>query len=307
MNKFKMTLVLMIGMLAKTEQNFAQQSKQNNNMKNITETQYAAIDNQKIAYRKMGKGTPIILANRFRGTLDTWDPLFLELLAKNNTVITFDYAGIGYSTGELPLDIKDVAAEITQLADYLKIDRFNVMGWSYGGWVAQYATFMNPNRVLKTVLIGTNPMGKNEVPFEPVFLERALKPVNDFEDAVVLFFEPKSETSRASAAASMGRIMEHADWTKVPSTQEVFQRYFASNNAIAEDQENFRAAYSTLKTPVLVLSGDHDISFAAENWFPLLRNAPTLQHIIFPAAGHAPQFQYLELSVMYINSFLNQK
>lgn len=35
------------------------------------ETQYADIDNNKIAYRKMGNGTPIILANRFRGTLDT--------------------------------------------------------------------------------------------------------------------------------------------------------------------------------------------------------------------------------------------
>ncbi|KOY84349.1 alpha/beta hydrolase [bacterium 336/3] len=269
-------------------------------------THYAKIDNQKIAYRKIGKGTPIILANRFRGTLDTWDPLFLELLAKNNIVITFDYAGIGYSTGELPLDIKDVAAEVTKLADYLKIDKFNVMGWSYGGWVAQYTMFMNPNRVLKTVLIGTNPMGKNDVPFESAFLERALKPVNDFEDAVVIFFEPKSEKSRVAAGASMGRIMKQTDWSKVPSTQEVFQRYFASNTAIAEDKENYRAAYATLKTPVLVLSADHDISFATENWFPLLKNAPTVQHVIFPASGHAPQFQYPDLSTTYINLFLNK-
>lgn len=63
------------------------------------ETQYADIENKQIAYRKIGTGTPLILANRFRGTLDTWDPLFLDLLAKNNTVITFDYPGIGYSEG----------------------------------------------------------------------------------------------------------------------------------------------------------------------------------------------------------------
>lgn len=292
-------------MLSNANKSLAQQLKSNKKMELSTETKYALIGNQKIAYRKIGKGSPIIIANRFRGTLDTWDPLFLALLAKNNTVITFDYAGIGYSTGKLPLDIKEVAAEITKLADYLKIDKFNVMGWSYGGWVAQYAMFMNPNRVLKTVLIGTNPMGKNEVPFEPVFLERALKPVNDFEDAVVLFFEPKSAASRAAAQASMGRIMKHADWGRVPHTQEVFQRYFASNNAIAQDKENFRGAYAMLKTPLLVLSGDHDISFAAENWFPLLKNAPTLQHIIFPAAGHAPQFQYPELASSYINTFIN--
>ena len=271
-----------------------------------TKTQYALIEGKRIAYRKFGVGTPVILTNRFRGTLDTWDPLFLDLLAKNNTVVTFDYEGIGYSEGDLPLDIKNVASGVVKLADALKINSFNVMGWSYGGWVAQYVTFLNPERVLKTVLIGTNPMGKNEVPFEPVFLERALKPVNDFEDAVILFFEPKSEKSRNAAQASMGRIMEHTDWSKVPSTQEVFQRYFASNDAIAEDKENFRASYATLKTPVLVISGDHDISFATENWFPLLKKSPSVQYIIFPEAGHAPHFQYPELATAYINSFLVQ-
>lgn len=284
---------------------FSQQSK-NNMIENAltTKTQYASIDGKKVAYRKFGKGTPIILANRFRGTLDTWDPLFLDLLAKENTVIIFDYSGIGYSEGALPTDIKGVAAEVTKIADYLKIDKFNVMGWSYGGWVAQYVTFLNPTRVLKSVIIGSNPMGKNEVPFEPAFLERALKPSNDFNDFVVLFFEPKSEASVASAQASIKRIMQRMDVSKVPATQELFGRYFASNEAIHLDKDNFREAYATLKTPVLVLSGDHDISFALENWYPLMKKAPSLQLITFPVAGHAPQFQYPELSTGYINTFL---
>jgi pimeloyl-ACP methyl ester carboxylesterase len=302
-NSFALFLVI-----ALLSSNYAYSQKTNNSMEQLVtkaQTQFASIDNKKIAYRKFGKGTPIIIANRFRGTLDTWDPLFLDLLAQNNTVITFDYAGIGYSDGELPLDIKLVAAEVTKLADYLKIDKFNVMGWSYGGWVAQYVTFLNPSRVLKTVLIGTNPMGKNEISFEPAFLERALKPQNDFEDGVVIFYEPTSEKSRTAAQASMGRISAHGDVSKIPATQELFQRYFASNAAIAEDKDHFREAYATLKTPVLVLSADHDISFAAANWFPLLKHAPSVQHIIFPESGHAMHFQYPELSTEYIKSFLN--
>lgn len=78
-------------------------------------TQYANIDNKKIAYRKFGNGTPLNLTNRFRGTLDTWDPLFLDLLAESNTVITFDYPGIGYSEGVLPLDLKEVQCFCLQL------------------------------------------------------------------------------------------------------------------------------------------------------------------------------------------------
>ncbi|MEO8239200.1 MAG: alpha/beta hydrolase [Flavobacterium sp.] len=267
-------------------------------------TEYALIDNQKMAYRKFGTGAPIIIANRFRGTLDTWDPLFLDLLAKNYTVITFDYAGIGYSEGALPTDIKEVAAEISKLANYLKIDKYNVIGWSYGGLIAQYATFLEPNRVLKTVVIGSNPMGKNAIGIEQSFMERALKPVNDFEDAVVIFYEPKSKESRAAAEASAKRIFAHADVSKIPATQEIFNRYFAIVPQINADTDHFREAYATLKTPVLVISSDHDISFAVENWFPLLRNAPKVQHIILPDSGHGMLFQYPELSTEYITTFL---
>ena len=250
------------------------------------ETQYANIDNKQIAYRKLGNGTPIILANRFRGTLDTWDPLFLDLLAENHTVVTFDYSGIGYSEGELPMDLHQVAAQVTKIADYLKFDKYFVGGWSYGGLIAQYATFLYPQRVLGTVVIGSNPMGKNETALSPLFLEKALQPSYTPEDIITLFFEPTSEKSTAAGIASLQRIAQRLDQSKVPATPEVFQRYFAISNQLAEDKDNFREGYKTLQTPVLAISGDNDISFAVENWFPLLRNAPTLQHVIFHAAGH---------------------
>jgi pimeloyl-ACP methyl ester carboxylesterase len=85
---------------------------------------------------------------------------------------------------------------------------------------------------------------------------------------------------------------------------EVFQRYIAGSGTMKEDKLNFREGYKTLKSPVLVISGDHDISFATENWFPLLRNAPAMQHIILNDAGHGPQHQYPELTAGYINLFL---
>ena len=269
------------------------------------ETQYANIDNKQIAYRKFGNGTPIILANRFRGTLDTWDPLFLDLLAEKNTVITFDYSGIGYSEGELPLNLHEVATEVVKIADYLNYDKFIVGGWSYGGLISQYTTFLYPARVLGTIVIGSNPMGKNEVPLSPLFLEKALKPDYDLEDIITLFYEPTSEKSRVAAQESAVRIAQRLDQSKVPATPEIFQRYFAVTTQLEEDADNFREAYKTLQTPVLVISSDNDISFAVENWFPLLKNAPTLQHIILQDSGHALHYQYPELTTAYINAFIN--
>jgi pimeloyl-ACP methyl ester carboxylesterase len=270
------------------------------------ETQFTTINQNKIAYRTFGSGTPLFFINRFRGVMDTWDPLFLDALAEKNTVILFDYPGIGSSEGELPLDILEVAKTVPVLADHLGIEKFNVLGWSYGGLVTQTVIFQNPGRVLKTVLIGTNPPGENAIPIEPVFFEHALKPINDLDDEYYLFFEPNSEKSRQAAEESHNRIAQRLDRDLIPSTQEVFQRYFAGSGVFKEDKLNFRGAYKTLESPVLVISGDHDISFATENWFPLLKNAPTMQHIILNDAGHGPQHQFPGLTAGYINLFLQE-
>jgi pimeloyl-ACP methyl ester carboxylesterase len=268
------------------------------------ETQFATINNSKIAYRQFGTGTPLFFVNRFRGIMDTWDPLFLDSLAEKNTIILFDYPGIGSSEGELPLDIVEVSKTVPALADHLGIEKFNVLGWSYGGLVAQAVTFQNQDSVLNTVLIGTNPPGENAIPMEQVFFDHALKPVNDLDDEYYLFFEPASEKSRQAAKESHDRIGQRLDHSLIPATPEIFQRYIAGSGTMREDNLNFREGYKTLKSPVLVISGDHDISFATENWFPLLKNAPTMQHIILNDAGHGPQHQNPELTAGYINLFL---
>lgn len=267
-------------------------------------TQFAPINGHNIAYRKFGKGMPMFFTNRFRGIMDTWDPLFLDKLAENNTIILLDYPGIGSSEGELPLHIAEVAATVPQLADFLEIEKFNILGWSYGGLVAQTVMFQNQDRVLKTVLIGTNPPGENEIPIEEVFYDHALKPVNDLDDEYYLFFEPALEASKIAAVESHNRISQRLDVSLIPSTMDIFQRYFSGTASFKEDKLNFREAYKTLKTPVLVVSGDHDISFATDNWFPLLQNAPSMQHIILNGSGHGPQHQFPELTADYINLFL---
>jgi len=276
-----------------------------NTIASTVQTQFANIDNRQIAYRKIGTGAPIILANRFRGTLDAWDPLFLDTLAENNTVIYFDYPGIGESEGELPTKMAEVAAEVIKLADYLGIDKFNMGGFSFSTFVAQYVTFLYQDRVLKTILIGGNPIGKNKVPLEPLFLELAPKPTYEVDDFVKIFFEPASEESTEAGIASTERIFKRLDQNKVPQSEEIINRYIAGMQDAAEDKLNLRQAYKSLKIPVLAISADHDISLAAENWFPLLKNAPSLQQIVINDTGHALHYQHPKLVVGYINTFLN--
>lgn len=270
-----------------------------------SKTQFTQINGAQIAYRSFGNGIPILFYNRFRGILDTWDPLFLNSLATHHTIVLFDYPGIGDSEGELSSDIFKVSDVGIKLMNHLDYEKFYVAGWSYGGLVAQAAMFLNKEMVLKTVLIGTNPPGNNDFPFDPAFFERALKPINDLDDEMVIFFEPTSEKSRIAAKASFDRISKKLDSSKIPSTPDKFQKYFEGSAFMKKDEENFRGQYETLTIPVLVISADHDISFAVENWFPLLRKAPSMQHLILNDAGHGLQHQEPKLIAGYINLFLN--
>jgi pimeloyl-ACP methyl ester carboxylesterase len=269
-----------------------------------TKTSFADLGDRKIAYRSYGKGTPIIFVNRFRGTLDTWDPLFIKMMMKRFNVITFDYSGIGASTGNMSSEIVLVAQDIKDLADALKLSTIIILGWSYGGLVAQAATLLYPNLITHSILVGTNPPGENEVPLEQVFLDAALKPINDFEDEIVLFFEPKSAFSRAAAKTSHDRIHKQIDISKIPSTMDVFRIYFEGGEGFTEDILNFREQIKKTKIPILIICGDHDVSFAVENWYAIFNQMVNTQMIVYSETGHAPQHQYPELTSRHIINFV---
>jgi pimeloyl-ACP methyl ester carboxylesterase len=170
-------------------------------------TQQAKIsDGRTIAYRSIGKGYPIIIANRFRGNLDTWDPAFLDALAKSNRVIIYDYVGTGLSKGTQADTNLKMATEIKELAQALKINKFAVGGWSYGGMIAQLALTEFPELISHGILIGTRLPGPNVAPPQKIFFERALKPVNDLDDETILFFNPQYPASVKAAKESHDRI-----------------------------------------------------------------------------------------------------
>ena len=71
----------------------------------VARSQYVEVDGRRLAYRSVGTGKPLVLCTRFRGNMDLWDPLFLDSLAAAGfRVVTFDYSGLGLSTGSKNYD-----------------------------------------------------------------------------------------------------------------------------------------------------------------------------------------------------------
>ena len=272
------------------------------------ETRTVQVGSDRIAYRTLGSGSPLVLVNRFRGTLDTWDPAFLDALARQHTLIVFELPGIGYSQGTQPETMEQAIASLDGFADALGLRKFDLLGWSWGGLLAQAYLIDRPARVGRVVLLATNPPGKNEIPLQPAFLDRALKPVNDLADEEVLFFEPASALSRDRARESRERIRVRPDVdARIPSQPVQFERYFKAAGGFHEDATGRREKVTQLQLPILVIAGDHDTSTAGQNWFPLIGKMRDAKFVFYSQTGHAPHHQYPEDVAQTVLDFLARR
>jgi pimeloyl-ACP methyl ester carboxylesterase len=268
-------------------------------------TEFIEVNERRIAYRSVGTGLPIILLNRFRGTLDTWDPAFLGGLAATFNVLTIDYSGIGLSKGKCAADVLSMANDVKAFAEALKLSKFIIAGWSLGGMVTQTIITQYPALVSRAILIGATPPVKNTGVPEKEFWDRALKPVNDLDDGIVLFFEPKSESSKNAAKLSFGRMAQRTDDLDIPVSKECWDNQRKAIEDFREDKYNALEELKKSTIPTLIIMGDHDIGFHVEDWYPLIGDLESTQLIVLPRAGHAPQHQYPDLVTKYITSFIH--
>jgi pimeloyl-ACP methyl ester carboxylesterase len=271
-----------------------------------SQNQFVEVNGKKLVYRSIGEGEPIILCQRFRGNMDDWDPAFIDALAKQYNVIIFDYSGFGLSTGPLPATVLAFAEDVRDLAKALNFKKIIVGGWSLGGWVAQIVTTQFPEIVSKTILIGTKPPGENKYQIAQIFNETAYKPSYTLDDETILFFEPASQASRDSSKESHGRIAKRTTDNDIRIKEELWEYYKKCGDDFAADPYKARQKLSTMKTPMIVISADHEICFPPENWFALNMKLPTTQVIVIPQSGHGVQHQYPELVAKYITAFIEE-
>jgi pimeloyl-ACP methyl ester carboxylesterase len=263
------------------------------------------LGDRRLAWRSIGSGRPIVLCVRFRGNMDAWDPAFLDALAAGGLrVITFDYAGWGLSTGERQMNPVALAKDAADLIQALGLEDAIIGGWSLGGMVAQVVAALYPQRLSHVVLIGTTPPGPIVKEGEALFNELAAIPGSTVERDTIVFFEPKSEASRAAAAASFERIHRRTEGR----SPEIDTAWAAGILGPAPRNPAFPApqvleALKRTRLPILHIGGDHDIVFPVENWYALNGQLPTLQLLTFPQAGHGPQHQYPEAAASYIATF----
>ncbi|WP_028776755.1 alpha/beta fold hydrolase [Shimazuella kribbensis] len=269
------------------------------------ETSFVKVNEVTYAYRLLGKKSdvPLVLCHRFRGTMDDWDPAIVDLLSKERTVILFDNAGVGLSTGVTPNNIPEMANHAVIFMESLGFDQVDLLGFSMGGCIAQQVTLERPDLVRSLILAGTGPGGGEGIQSAaPEVFQVAMKPVNVPEDFLYLFFE-QTETSQVKGKVYLERLQKRKE-DRSPFVSEASVKAQAQALMNVREKNFLFPRLGEIKQPVLIMNGNDDIMIPAINSYIMSQHIKNAQLIIYPDAGHGFLFQYPELFTEHVSTFL---
>lgn len=115
---------------------------------------FATIGDQRLYFEDTGgDGLPLVFCHGFLMDHEMFEPQ-VALFGAARRCITWDMRHHGQSDGpDVAFTIHDVVADLTGLLDHLGIDRFVVVGFSFGGWVANRIALAAPERVAAVVIM----------------------------------------------------------------------------------------------------------------------------------------------------------
>jgi pimeloyl-ACP methyl ester carboxylesterase len=248
-----------------------------------------------------------LFLQHFTGTLDNWDPAVTDPLALGRSVILFESAGIGRSSGKVPETVAGMADHAMKFLDALGLTRADVLGFSLGGMVAQVIALKRPPLLRRIILTGTGPEGGVGVAMDrpellKIFVDQKMPPS---EKLVKLFFET-TETSQSAGRQFVQRLARRTEDKDTPTTAEAAGAQLAAMAAWAKSGGEPHADLKKITQPVLVTNGNNDTMIPTVNSFTLSAHLPNAQLIIYPDSGHGALFQHAGAFTSHVSEFLDR-
>lgn len=195
-------------------------------------------------------GPPLLLCNGIGASLDLLQP-FVDALDERIEVVRFDIPGVGGSPDpRVPYNFALAAAFAGRLMSALGHERYDVLGISWGGGLAQQIAFQNPRRCRRLVLVSTA-TGSLMVPAHPRVLRKMLTPrrYRDPEYAVTI-----------AAELYGGRLRDRPDQVRalIHDQSRVGSRRGYVLQLLAGLGWSSLPALPLIRQPTLILAGDDD-------------------------------------------------
>ena len=243
-------------------------------------------------------------------SLHTWQP-WVESLGADFRLISMDLPGHGL-TGPHPRDEYSTAsyvAIVDEVRQQLGIRRWSIVGSSMGGGVAWHYAAQHPDNVQALVLVGsvgpTPPSLPEETGGALAFRLARTPGVNRLLQSI---------TPRSMIASTLERsfgdpskvtdemVDRYWELLRHPGNREATRLRMTSNRP----QEDSAAILSSIKAPVLVMSGERDNLVPVEIARHLDSLLPRSELLTYPGVGHLPMEEVPEQSAADVRAFLDR-
>jgi len=224
---------------------------------------YAPVNGIKLWYAVFGQGEPVVFLHGGLANADYWG-LQVPAVAEHHQVIVMDSRGHGRSTSDgRPYGYDLMADDVVGLLDYLGIRQAAVVGWSDGGILGLDLAIRHPDRVSRVFAFAANtdPSGVVAgVEKNPTFAAYIARAGHEY----------------AALSATPGAY---------PAFVDAISRMWAT-------QPNWTAAQlRVIRTPVLVVDGDHDEAIKRPHTEMIAATIPGAGLLILPDTSH---FSFLQ-------------
>lgn len=251
--------------------------------------------NVELGYRLVGEGPLLVLAHGAQTNMHSWDPDLLRSLSEKFQLLIFDYPGMGYSSYKnMPFTAKTIANCLYGLLHELALTPRAIVGYSMGGYIAQYYALLHPKNLQALVLIGTTCGGKESVWCGDAVVAKlkrgSAKEISGEECLQAVLEVMFSEDLVMRMRAKFNAIFVAAVAEGVIS-QEMLQHELELMNTWREDNW-LPDALSKLEVPTLIITGLQDVVMPPENAKLLERIIPHTKLIEYDTAGHGVIYQY---------------
>ncbi len=241
-----------------------------------------------VSYRSIGRGPAVLLIMGYSGSMDQWQPAFVDALATTHRVVIFDNSGIGQTS--MPPGVLSMSSMADQTAAFisaLHLGRPAVLGWSMGGMIAQALAVLHPGAVGRLVLAATLPgNGHATLPSASASAALANPRASSAGALLDLLFPPNHAQD---GPAYLKAIEQYPHLYLAPASVDSAQLQAIVAWAAGSDPAGHGLPH--LRMPVLVADGAEDALIPVANDHELARAIPHAQLTLYPDASHAFLFQ----------------
>jgi pimeloyl-ACP methyl ester carboxylesterase len=240
---------------------------------------YAPVNGIKVWYAAFGEGEPVVFLHGGLANANYWG-LQIPAVAQHYRTIVMESRGHGRSTrDDRPYGYDLMADDVVALLDFLKIERAAIVGWSDGGILGLDLAIRHPGRVSKVFAFAANT-------------------------------DPSGVIDGTEKNPTFAAYIERAghEYAKLSATPNGYNAFVDAISKMWATQPNWTAQQlGAIKTPVLVVDGDHDEAIKRSHTEQIAAQVPGAGLLILPDTSHFAFLQDPDQFTWHILHFLAQK